>query len=55
MDAKTTAANLRKIASEIRERTNTTDQNTMAKSAQVLLAAGGLSRLTDVLRGEDDE
>lgn len=55
MDAKTTAASLRKIASEIRARSAKTDQDKMTKSAQVLLAASSLSRLKDVLRGGDDE
>lgn len=55
MDAKTTAANLRKLASELRERSEQTDQTKVAASAQVLLAASGLSRLQEVLRGADDE
>ncbi len=55
MDAKTTAANLRKLASDIREQSKEIDQTKMTKSAQVLLAANGLSRLQKVLRGADDE
>lgn len=52
MDTKVTAGNLRKIAQELRERSVQRDKGSTTKSAQVLLAANGLQRLQDVLRGD---
>lgn len=53
MDLKFTAANLRKIAKDLRERSEQTDKDTTTKCAQVLLAANGLQRLQDILRGDN--
>jgi len=53
MDAKVTAKNLRKIATELRERSGQRDRSVMYKSAQVMLAARGLQKLQQVLKGDN--
>lgn len=55
MDTNITAGNLRKIAKELREQSEQKDKGSMTKSAQVLLAASGLQRLRDVLRGDNTD
>jgi hypothetical protein len=53
MDNKITAEGLRKIATELRNRSEQRDHDVMSKSAQVLLAAKGIQQLQQVLRGDD--
>jgi hypothetical protein len=52
MDSKATAGKLRKIAKMIREKHENKDKERTTKCAQVLVAAQGLNKLAQVLRGE---